>query len=67
LRSAASSFLRSASSVITGILGLAALMVLAINGAFEGEIAIAVVSALPSMSCTIWASPASSEVEAGPV
>ena len=52
---------------MTGILGLAALIALAINGAFDGEIAIAAVSGLPSMSWTIWASPASSEVEAGPV
>ncbi len=50
-----------------GMLGLAALIALAINGAFDGEIAIATVSDLPSMSWTICASPASSEVEAGPV
>ena len=52
---------------MTGIVGFAALIALAINGALEGEIAIATVSDLPSMSWTIWASPASSDVEAGPV
>jgi hypothetical protein len=52
---------------MTGTFGLERLMALAINGAFEGEIAIAAVSALPSMSWTICASPASSEVDAGPV
>ena len=52
---------------MTGIVGLADLMVCAISGAFDGEMAIAAVSGLPSMSWTICASPASSEVDAGPV
>ena len=50
-----------------GIVGLAVLIVCAISGALDGEIAIATVSALLSMSWTICASPASSEVDAGPV
>ena len=42
-------------------------MLLAIIGAFDGEMATAAVSDLPRMSPTICASPASSEVDAGPV
>ena len=58
---------QTASSVITGMVGLAVRIAWAISGALDGEMAIAAVVALLSMSCTIWASPASSEVEAGPV
>ena len=50
-----------------GIVGAAVLIVCAISLAFDGEIAIATVLGLPSMSCTICASPASSDVDAGPV
>ena len=50
-----------------GIDGAAVFSVCAISLAFDGEIAIAAVSGLPSRSCTICASPASSEVDAGPV
>ena len=39
----------------------------ACSGAFDGEIAIAAVVGFDSMSWMICASPASSEVEAGPV
>ena len=50
-----------------GIDGLAERIVCAISGALDGEIATAAVSGLLNISCRIWASPASSEVEAGPV
>ena len=53
--------------VITGIVGLAVLIALATSGAFDGEIAIAAVSGLPRRSVMICTSPASSEVDAGPV
>ncbi len=52
---------------MTGNDGLADLIVFAISGAFDGEIAIAAVVDFASMSPTICASPASSEVDAGPV
>ena len=50
-----------------GMVGLAVLMVWAISLALDGEMAIATVSGLLSMSWTICASPASSDVDAGPV
>jgi len=40
---------------------------LAISGAFDDEIAIAAVFGSFSLSVTIWTSPASSDVLAGPV
>jgi len=52
---------------MTGMVGLALRIAWAISGAFDGEMAMAAVVDLASMSPTIWASPASSEVEAGPV
>ena len=49
-----------------GIVGLADLTVCACSGAFDGEMAMAAVVGLVSRSWMICASPASSEVEAGP-
>ena len=52
---------------MTGIVGLAERIVWAISGALDGEMAMAAVVDLASMSPTICASPASSDVDAGPV
>jgi hypothetical protein len=58
---------KSASIVITGTVVPDDFTVCACRGAFDGEMAIAAVLGFDSMSWMICASPASSEVEAGPV
>jgi hypothetical protein len=53
--------------VITGIAGFFSRSSLAISGALDGEMAMAARSGLVRRSSTIWISPASSALEAGPV